>query len=226
MKAAVMKKILDKQIELSDKLIFVSPEQMTYSIGEKKKEVLIVPNYADMKVHIDEKRKEIVLVGKIPRRLDREKEIIKKLAEKGFVFKVIGIDSELFSDVEHIHTGFLPYEKMMEELSKAMLPLVSYRTIERDDYKNDILALPHKFYDSLAAGTPVIVKESFVSMKRIVEELGAGVVINPQDVDSAVKKILDAYQNYDEILEKVERHREKFVWNEERERKFVEFVLR
>ncbi|WP_448375916.1 glycosyl transferase family 1 [Fervidobacterium sp.] len=225
LKIRVMKKIFDKQIDLSDKLIFVSQEMMRYSIGNRDKNVLVLPNYAEMITRSSEKRKEIVFVGKITRALGDEKRVIKELIKEGFVFKIIGMDSDIFSDIEHVYTGFLPYEKMMEEISKATFSLVSFKTIESEYYKNDLWSLPHKFYDSLAAGTPVIVKESFVSMKMIVEEFGVGVVIDPRDVESSVRKILQAYRSYDQLIENIEKHKEKFIWDEEKEKEFVKFIL-
>lgn len=224
LKIRVMKKIFEKQIGLSDKLIFVSQETMMYSIGNRDKNVLIVPNYAEMITPSGEKRKEIVFVGKITRALGDEKQVIKELIKEGFVFKIIGMDSNIFSDIEHVYTGFLPYEKMMEEISKASFNFISY-SFPSGEPRNYAFSLPNKFFDSLGAGTPVIVKESFVSMRKIVEELGVGVVIDPKDVEGSVRKILEAYRNYDKLIENIEKHKEKFVWDEKKEREFVKFIL-
>ena len=224
LKINVVRRLFERQIDLSDKLIFVSPEQMKYSLGERKKDVLVVPNYASMAVCSREKSKEIVFVGKIARTLGDEEQVIKKLINEEFIFKIIGMDSNVFSNIEHVYTGFLPYDEMMKEISKAAFSLVSYEPIERED-NNYSWSLPNKFYDSIAAGTPVIVKQSFVSMSKIVEEFGIGVVIDPKDVEGSVKKILDAYDNYDKLVGNVERHKSKFVWDETKEKEFVEFVL-
>lgn len=108
-----MWKIFKKQIEFSDKLIFVSNETKN-DILEKtklKKESLVVPNFASFTLNHEAKTKEIVFVGKISRPLIQEKEILKKLIEKGFTFKIIGMDSNLFNDILHIYTNFLPYEQ-------------------------------------------------------------------------------------------------------------------
>jgi glycosyltransferase involved in cell wall biosynthesis len=137
----------------------------------------------------------------------------------------IGIEPGAFSNIEHVYTGFLPYDEMMKEVSKAAFSLASFKSMGREDYKNDLWALPHKFYDSIAAGTPVVVMQSSVSMSKIVEELGIGVVIEPKDVEGSVKKILDAYDNHDKLVDNVERHKNKFVWDETKEKEFVEFVL-
>jgi len=221
----VVRRLFERQIDLSDKLIFVSPELMRYSLGGRKKDVLIVPNYASMAVCSREKNKEIVFVGKTARVLGDQEQVIKKLINEGFIFKIIGMEPGAFSNIEHVYTGFLPYDEMMKEVSKAAFSLASFKSMGREDYKNDLWALPNKFYDSIAAGTPVVVMQSSVSMSKIVEELGIGVVIEPKDVEGSVKKILDAYDNYDKLVDNVERHKSKFVWDETKEKEFVEFVL-
>lgn len=225
LKTAIMRSIFERQIELSDKLVFVSYEQMEYSLRGRKKECLVVPNYASIVLSSTEKEKSIVYVGKITRALGEEEQVVKELIRQGFIFKIVGMDSKAFSNINHICTGFLPYEEMMKEISKASFSLVSFKTTGREDYKNDLWSLPHKFFDSLAASTPVIVKDTFVSMSRIVEELGVGVVINPRNVDGSVRKILEAYKEYDKLLSNVERYKDRFVWDERKEKEFIEFVL-
>lgn len=227
LKEKVMWKIFEKQLKMSDKLVFVSRE-VQRDIFEKlkiNKPYLIVPNYASISVESKEKEKEISFVGKVTRNLLNEKKIIKKLVEKGFKFKIIGMDSDVFKDIPHEYTTFLPYEDMMEQLSKSAFSLISYNTIMDESYKNDIFALPHKYYDSIAAGTPVIVKNTFVSMAKEVEKYGIGVVIDPNNVDESVEKILKAYENYEKLLENIKKYKVKFVWNEEKEKELVEFIV-
>ncbi|MGJ8454510.1 glycosyl transferase family 1 [Pseudothermotoga sp. U03pept] len=224
LKTSVMKKIFEKQIELADKLIFVSPEQMRYSLGEKRKEALVVPNYANMSVRSDEKREEIVFVGKSARAVEDELLIIEELTKRGFTFKIIGMDSALFKDLKHVHMGFLPYGEMMMELATARFSLISYIPSGSEPL-NYAFSLPNKFYDSIAAGTPVIVKDTFVSMARIVQELGIGVVINTEDINGSVRKILKAYESYDKLIQNVDKYKDRFVWDEKKEKEFVDFVL-
>jgi glycosyltransferase involved in cell wall biosynthesis len=230
LKEFVMWRIFKKQLQLSDLCIFVSEEtrdDVVTKTGLNPEKTFVVPNYASMKIEPDpdKKKMEIVLVGKTPRNLIHEKRLVKALVERGFSFRIIGMDSETFSDVPHTYTSFLPYEKMMGELSKSMFSLISYSTIGREDYKNDLYALPHKFYDSIAAGTPVIVKNSFVSMAKIVEDLGIGVVIDPANVEESLKRIENACQRYEEILENIRRHQEGFVWDKKKEEEFLERVM-
>lgn len=227
LKEKIMWKILKKQFSFCDRLVFVSKEAKDdiSQITGVCKESIVVPNYAIMKLTPIQKDKEIVFVGKTERPIKQEIKVIKQLLQKGFSFKVIGINNSVFEDIQYSSTGFLPYEKMMNELSKATFSLVSFSTIEDKNYKNDIYSLPHKFFDSLAAGTPVIVRESFVSMRKIVEDFKVGVLINPENIDQSVQNILKTYENYSELLKSVKNHSDEFVWSEQKEKEFIEFVL-
>ncbi|KAF2961775.1 glycosyl transferase family 1 [Fervidobacterium sp. 2310opik-2] len=227
LKEKIMWKIFEMQLKLADKLIFVSKE-MQEDVYEKlglDKPYLVVPNYASISVEPKEKRKEISFVGKVTRNIEKEKEILKKLIEKEFTFKIIGMDSDVFKEVPHEYTSFLPYEDMMIELSKSAFSLISYNTVRNENYKNDLFALPNKYYDSICAGTPVIVKNTFVSMAKEVEKYGIGVVIDPNDVEESVKRILNAYERYDEIMENVRKYKGNFVWDDKKKEEFVNFVL-
>lgn len=227
LKEKVLWKIFEKQLKLSDKLIFVSEQiqEDVYSVLNINKEYVIVKNYAAIEVSSKEKNREISFVGKVTRNLDDEKEILKKLIKNGFKFRIIGMESEYFKDIPHKHTDFLPYEDMMKELSKSAFSLISFNTVKNREYKNDIFSLPNKYYDSIACETPVIVKNTFISMSKEVEKYNIGVVINPKNVEESVDKIIKAYENYDELLENIKKYKHEFIWTEEKEKEFINFVL-
>ncbi len=228
-KVKIVQRIFNKQLELSDLSIFVSEELRDDALQNaniNKERTYIIPNYALKKVNFDKKKKkkEIVYVGKITRRIGNEKNLIASLVDCGFSFRIIGMDVEIFSDIPHVYTPFLRYEEMMEEISKASFSLISYNCENAQYTKNYDFALPNKFFDSIAAGTPVIVKESFVSMAKQVRDLGLGVIINPLNVEESKKRILDAYNNYENILKNIEKHQDKFVWNQEKEQEFIKKI--
>ncbi|MBO8161187.1 MAG: glycosyl transferase family 1 [Thermosipho sp. (in: Bacteria)] len=226
LKEKIMWNIFKKQLELSDKLIFVSKEiqEEIFKITGIDKAYMVIPNYASISISSKNKKKEISFVGKTDRNFESEKEILKELINLGFSFKIIGMDSKVFKGVPHEYTSFLPYKDMMKELSKSAFSLISYLPFGTD-IKNYVYSLPHKFFDSIAAGTPVIVKNSFISMAKEVKKYGIGVVINPSNVEESVKKILDAYENYNVIQENIKKYKHLFIWNEEKEKEFVDFVV-
>jgi glycosyltransferase involved in cell wall biosynthesis len=110
-------------------------------------------------------------------------------------------------------------------LSEEAFSLISFNTVNSRSYKNDVFSLPNKYYDSIAAETPVIVRNSFVSMAKEVEEKNIGVVIDPNDVKDSVQKIENAYENYEEMMENIKKYKHEFVWTEEIEKDFVDFVV-
>jgi glycosyltransferase involved in cell wall biosynthesis len=227
LKEKIMLRIFKKQLEYSNKLIFVSLEvkEEVFQTLNIERDTLIVPNYAVKGIESTHKNdREIVLVGGTKRYLSNEKLILKKLIELGWKFKIVGMDSSFLKDVKHIYTGFLPYDEMLIEVSKASFSLISYNTTEDMNYKNDLFALPHKYYDSLAAETPVIVNKRFVSMAKEVEKLGIGVVIDTEKPDEAVKSILKAYDDYETLIENIRKYKKNFIWDEEKEKEFVDFV--
>ncbi len=228
-KEAVMWPVFKKQLLLSDGCIFVSEEtaEDVFRILDIKRPTLVIPNYASkiLKPGLESKRKEICYVGKVERSLTKkDAQILNALSKHGITFKTIGINAG--EKVKNsISLPFLSYNDMLQEVAASMFSWISYQTTGDENYKNDLFALPNKFYDSLAAGTPVIVNERFVSMARIVKEKGVGVVINPQKVDESVQKILEAIDRYEEIFNNVMKHQNEFVWDEDKEKAFLEFVL-
>ena len=137
LKTAVLWHLFKKQLNLSNLAIFVSGEIRDDIINKtkiNKEKTFIMPNYASfsIKPDIQKKRKEIVLVGKTTRKIEDEKKLLNILIKKGFSFKIIGMNSKEFDDIPHISTSFLPYNEMMEELSKASFSLISYNTVKKE----------------------------------------------------------------------------------------------
>ena len=58
-------------------------------------------------------------------------------------------------------------------------------------------------------------------MAKQVEELGVGVVINPSNIEQSIEKILNTYENYETILKNIEKYQNYFVWDENKEKEFL-----
>ena len=81
------------------------------------------------------------------------------------------------------------------------------------------------FYDSLAAGTPVIIDDRFVSMKKIIEETNTGLILDlSKEPDRDLSLILNAPGSYDSYLENLGRYYDRFVWDNSKEDCFVDFI--
>jgi len=225
-------RVLKKQMTSSAAWIFVSEESGRYILSKLglQGSYHIIPCYARSRLPVLPKHKRekvITFVGGVRRNLDQEIPLLRSLLSSGFRFKIVGSKqtSQQMQLISHEFIDFLPYNKMLEEISTSAFTLISFTSrVGDENYPNDVYALPYKFHDSLAAGVPVIVNERFVSQRKIVEELGIGVVINPKRVEESSEKILQAWENYDQILENLSRHQHLFVWTEDKEKAFLDFV--
>ncbi|WP_448377126.1 glycosyltransferase [Fervidobacterium sp.] len=229
LKRKILWNILRGQIKMSDKLVLVSHEvgeQISRKLGIKK-DVMVLPNYASFSLISSSKAKEICIVGKTKKMFaNNEIEIIKELSNRGFRIKVIGFVADELNNLNVVQIEALPYSEMMNEISKSAFSWLSFYTSTENLSKNDIFMFPHKFFDSIAASTPVIVRREFVQMRKIVEELNIGVVIDIKDIQGSVKKIIDSYENYDLIMKNIRKYQNEFIWSKEKEEKFLDFVLK
>ncbi len=228
LKLLIMWRIFKKQIELSDKLIFVSEDIKKDCFAKLKliKENMIIKNYAENFMPNKNKEKNIVYVGQTFRKLDKELHVIKKLIDRGFEFKIIGMNVEKLMNIKYKNISFLPYNEMLKEISKASFSLISYNTNKNKLYKNDIMSLPHKYFDSIAAETPVIVKKDLISVSKEVEKYKVGIIVDFSNTEETVKKIIDIYENhYNELIKNIRAHKNEFIWDREKERKFIDFII-
>jgi len=220
-----------KAIDLSEGLIFVSEESAEYVRSRLKNfdEYFILPNYALKRIasrSLIKRSKEVVFVGKVGRNINMK--VAKALINQGYTLKVIGPKRmpETLQKSQNIKLiPFLAYEQMMEEISKSMFSLLSFSTTNKKSYSNDIYSLPNKFFDSIAAGTPVIINEHFVSMKKYVGGDRIGVIIDSGNVEEAIEKIEKYVEDYDENLERLMSVQDKYVWDEKKEQEFINFIL-
>lgn len=87
-------------------------------------------------------------------------------------------------------TGFLPVEKMYEELCKAKIGLL----ILKNEYYNAYIGLPNKLFDYMLCGLAVIASD-FPEIRKVVEKAKCGVLVNPAKIDEIVKAILYLIEN-------------------------------
>ncbi|PZC52369.1 MULTISPECIES: glycosyltransferase [unclassified Mesotoga] len=221
----IMWGILRKQFSLCDGVVFASEDASNYMLRKTGQSVkrFILPNYAYESangIFQDNRQNEIVVVGGTQRDISISRELVVRLKSK---FRIVSIGMKWKMADENI--PFLKYEKMMERISRARFTLIAFNSRSDLNYKNDIYSLPHKFYDSLAAGTPVLVAERFVSMRRIVERTGTGLVLNLiEQPNENFAKICYSIDAYDEYLHNLEKYHNDFVWDNSKRESFRDFV--
>lgn len=221
----IMWEILRKQFALCDGLVFASEEAADYMFQRTKQysKRFSLPNYANNfgNVSFKKHRKdEIIVVGGTQRDVSISEELVKRLKDE---FRIVSIGMKWSVADENI--PFLKYGQMMERLSKARFTLIAFHSRSDLYYKNDIYSLPHKFYDSLAAGTPLIVAKRFASMRKIVERTGTGLVLDLiQEPEKDFAEIINALNSYEEFLINLERYHNDFVWDKSKKDNFIRFA--
>ncbi|MCX7686172.1 MAG: glycosyltransferase [Acetobacteraceae bacterium] len=87
-------------------------------------------------------------------------------------------------------TGWLPQEAALARAAEADVGLVLFQRGE----ENHRLALPHKLFDCMALGLPVIVPDFAEEVSRAVAEAGCGIALDPADpraIAAALARLAD-----------------------------------
>lgn len=238
------KKFVDKSfkkfLDASHGVVVVS-EMMKKLIMENfnvpESKILKFTNYAPMSLDkikpFEERRKELTFVGLTPRNMSKEVEILDALSNV-FKIKVIGIkesiklftSEKLNEKVQYL--PFLPYLNLLEELSYSMFSIISFRNFADWHQGNLTLSLPNKFFDSMAAGVPVIVSENFVELCDVVKNDNVGIIIDPEKTKESIDKILEYSQKekYEVLLENIIKHRNKYIYDNEKKTVLRDFVVK
>ncbi len=231
LKRKIMSHLFKKQLKLVDGLIFIS-ETMGRFILEKyalDKPYTVLPNVADFSLSIlnaKKRERRLVLVGKTPRDLQplyRLEKALKKL-DATMSIVVVGIEGGHYNGNVTL-LPFMPYSRMMKYLQHSLFSLMTYRTLGLASL-NEKFMLPHKFFDTLAAGTPVIVDARLIEMVRWVKKYRVGIVVDVErDPSGSARKIIDTLESekYTRILETLRNNTNIFVWESYRNR-LIEFI--
>ena len=219
----VLWKVLKTQLSLVDGVISVSEEalRMMFERTGIDKPKLCLPNYATGGVSFENvvKNAEIAVVGGTHRKISIDSNLLNEIKRN---FKLISIGTTC--DIADEELPFMDYRLMMERISKVKFTLLAFQSRTDPQYVNDIYSLPNKLYDSLAAGTPVILDRRFVSMKRIVEDTQTGVVLDLVESSKHSSSFLNDSEAYDLYLDNLRRNYDEFVWDSSKEDYFLDFV--
>lgn len=109
-----------------------------------------------------------------------------------------------------LFTGAVPYEDIPKYVGLSDVGVVLFQPTP-----NNVIATPHKLFDYLAGGLPVIVSE-FPEMKKIIEENNCGIAVDPTSPEEIAKTIRYLVCN-DRIRKKMTKNaiivaREKYNW--------------
>ena len=227
-KRALCRSVLNRQLSMVDGAIFVSNAQKRCCESNALPPSTIIPNVATFSLDIfDKKQRESVftVVGGTSRDITDVFPLMKAIRLQGLKVKlrVVGMPCQSSSDYCEVFP-FQPYGEMMKLIQNSFYSLMIFRTHKLPSL-NDVVRLPNKFFDSLAAGTPVIVDEFFEEMSRLTLEWGVGLVVDMRDPEAAANKIISSLEDgsYEKFLRNIDRHKAKFTW-QTYEQHFLRFV--
>jgi len=221
----ILWQILKAQLSLVAGVIGVSGDamKMIFDKTEISKPLLIVPNYANDSFSLFDshiKREEIAIVGGSSRKTLINSDLLRELKKD---FRLISIGAKC--DIADECLPFMDYDLMMRRIASVQFTLLSYQNRLDEQYANEIYSLPNRFYDSLAAGTPILLAKRFVTMRKIIERTHTGLVLDLLlEPDECLPMIRKALNSYDNLLENLRIHHDEFVWNTSKENEFVNFI--
>lgn len=107
-------------------------------------------------------------------------------------------------------TGLVPQLATLNYIKECTFGMVFYKC----DRKNNIFCEPNRMFQCIVNGIPIIVGKN-PTMKNLVEEYGAGVVLegDGSDADEICKAIDELLANYDNYAKNVAENRHKLDWD-------------
>lgn len=215
----------------TDGAVFVSRKmlEMASSVNSSLRSIF-VPNYAlGLRIPVSRasRRKEIVFVGKTTRKINREIEILRLIMECGFTFTSLGSESN-FGDLKANVMEALPYDQMMDYISESAFTIISYDVFDNkgNPWLNMVYSMPNKFFDSLGAGTPVIVASDFEEMARIIQKNKIGILIDRNEMKRSVDRIVSLWNSadYDRLLDSIRSTQDEYAWDTDKEESFLSYI--
>lgn len=107
-----------------------------------------------------------------------------------------------------IFGGFLPYTRLKEKLSQSIAGVMAFPS---DGSITNRIALPNRFFDSLASGTPILASRDSVDVAEYVESQNIGWLFDPDDPSQDISFFLHeitSHSKYSDKLKNVYRFAE------------------
>lgn len=190
--------------------------------------VFYIPNFSALRIKPIREREKVICFG-ATRKIDIKKmeSVFLPFVREGYRVKLIGHDCGMYDKLPSYIScvGYIPYSDYVKILSRCAFSVMEQNYPGYSPNLNMIWTIPHKFFDSLGAGTPVIVSEKYVPMSTLVKKYDVGVVL-PRSGEITEEQIEDSLSKYDIYLRNIERNQGKFVWNKEKGKRYKDFLIR
>ena len=223
----VDKLLVDSIIRLGDGFVCVSEyvKRWLMKKGIPIERIHCVPNYAHSRrtpLSTEERERKIAFVGKLGPG-NGASNVIKLadlLSNNGFIFEFIGVDrkdlfrlgfsEKLMKRANISIRGFLKYEEMLDAISTCSYTISHLNT----GSTNTQYSLPNKFFDSVAAGTPIIVPENLIEQRLFISKHGGGILasLDKKSWTYDVLKIVNDKDLFAKVIGQIFSNQNSFLW--------------
>lgn len=199
-----------KQINEKVEIIYVCPDISFFPLKKVNREDMVVYEGA---VDIEKRGLDVFLASLVI--VSRKTEHIKylvvgKIPEEDLTFCMNYLDKNKLMD-HFEYTGWIDYNAVPEYLSRAKIGVILLQPV----YYNNVMGIPNKLFDCMAAGIPVIAS-NFPNISKIVKEADCGILIDPTDPEKIANAIIYLMEHPEEAKRMGENGRraveEKYNW--------------
>ena len=202
----------------------VSPSILIFMKKCNFKDIYLKPNISNSivfePISLRKRKPVIVIAGNISRERGTMQflEIFKKMKERenslALHFHVKILDIELEKQLKQwvdanlpigsvLFQGFLPYSQLIKKLSQSLAGVMAFPS---DGSVTNKIALPNRFFDTLASGTPIIASKESVDVAEYVLSKNIGWLFdpnNPSEDISIFSEEINDHEIYQEKLNNV-----------------------
>lgn len=173
-----------KKVNKNIKIIYVCPDLSVFPLKEVNREDVVVYEGA---VEIERRGLDIflaslVIVSKKIRHIKYL--VVGRIPEDDLSFSMEYLNQNNVMD-HFEYTGWVDYNAVPEYLSRAKIGVILLQPV----YYNNIMGIPNKLFDCMAAGIPVIAS-NFPNISEIVKEADCGILIDPTDAEDVADAIV------------------------------------
>ncbi|MFZ5945156.1 MAG: hypothetical protein ACOYVD_13720 [Bacillota bacterium] len=110
--------------------------------------------------------------------------------------------------------GLIPYDELIGKLASSLGSFMSFPT---GIWKTNYISLPNRFYDTLAAGTPIISSSSSIDVSSLAIENNLGPVFIEECFDESINDLQDFLTNesrFNNTLDSINLFAQQNTWEE------------
>jgi len=205
-----------KKVNKNIKIIYVCPDLSFFPLKKVNREDIVVYEGA---VDIEKRGLNIFLASLliVSKKIKHIKYlIVGTIPEDDLSFATEYLNRNNMAD-RFEYTGWVDYNAVPEYLCRAKIGVILLQPV----YYNNIMGIPNKLFDCMAAGIPVIAS-NFPNISKIVKEADCGILIDPTNPEKIADAILYLLEHPEEAKRMGENGRraveERYNWGKMEEK--------